>query len=224
VLVPHNVQMRFDWTDLRVFLYACDTGSMTEAASCSNLTLAAVSSRIRGLEESIGILLLRRHARGVVATAAGEALARHARLLFHQLDALRRDVAPSGPLGIANTVVLANSSAMARPLSRAVAERLGADPLVLIASPEHVLARRDAIHFEEALSYDWVGWGEASALHTHLLIRAYQAGVALKGESERPFCRRRSRACRARLRCKRASAGVVAPTRSRPTNCDRGGG
>jgi len=90
VLVPHNVQMRFDWTDLRVFLYACDTGSMTEAASCSNLTLAAVSSRIRGLEESIGILLLRRHARGVVATAAGEALARHARLLFHQLDALRR--------------------------------------------------------------------------------------------------------------------------------------
>ena len=106
MLVPHNVQMRFDWTDLRVFLHACDTGSMTEAASCSNLTLAAVSSRIRGLEESIGILLLRRHARGVVATAAGEALARHARLLFHQLDALRRDVAPSGPLGIANTVVL----------------------------------------------------------------------------------------------------------------------
>ena len=61
-----------------------------------------------------------------------------------------------------------------------VAERLGADPLVLIASSEHVLAGRDAIHFEEALSYDWVGWGEASALHTHLLMRAYQAGVALK--------------------------------------------
>jgi DNA-binding transcriptional LysR family regulator len=218
--------MRFDWTDLRVFLHACDTGSMTEAASRSSLTLAAVSARIRGMEESAGVSLLRRHARGVVATAAGHALARHARLLFHQLDALRRDVAPPGPLGIASAVVLANSSAMARPLSRVIGDvlggqvglrvlaresssevtvhalhagtahvglvtdavnteglltaRLGVDPLVLVASPAHVLAARDAIHYEEALSYDWIAWGEASALHTHLLIRAYQVGAALK--------------------------------------------
>ena len=209
----------------RVFLYACDAGSMTEAARCSNLTLAAVSARIRGLEDSAGVSLLRRHARGVVATAAGHALARHARLLFHQLDALRRDVAAPGSLGMASSVVLANSSAMARPLSRVIgdvldshaglrllaresssevtvhalhagtadvglvtdavntdgliAARLGADPLVLVASPGHALARRDAIHFEEALSYDWVGWGEDSALHTHLLMRAYQAGMGL---------------------------------------------
>lgn len=226
MLVPHNAWMRFDWTDLRVFLCACDTGSMTEAANRSSLTLAAVSARIRGLEESIGVLLLRRHARGVIATAAGEALARHARLLFHQLDAMRRDVAPPGVPGIAATVVLANSSAMARPLSRVigdvlachiglrvlaresssevtvhalhagtadvgivtdavntdglVAQRLGADPLVLVASSGHVLARRDAVHFGEALSHDWVGWGEDSALHTHLLMRAYQSGMALK--------------------------------------------
>lgn len=218
--------MRFDWTDLRVFLYACETGSMTEAASCSNLTLAAVSARIRGLEESAGISLLRRHARGVVATAAGDALARHARLLLHQLDALRRDVAAPGPPGVASAVVLANSSAMARPLSRVIGDvlgshsglrvvvressseltvhalhagtadvglvtdsvkadglvtaRLGADPLVLIASPGHVLAARDAIRFEESLSYDWVAWGEATALHTHLLMRAYQVGATLK--------------------------------------------
>lgn len=232
MLAPHNARMRFDWTDLRVFLNACDSGSMTEAASRSNLTLAAVSARIRGLEESVGVSLLRRHARGVVATAAGQALARHARLLFHQLDALRRDVAPPGPADIASTVVLANSSAMARPLSRVigdvlgchaglrvvaresssevtvhalhagtahvglvtdavntdglVAERLGPDPLVLIASPGHVLAARDTIHFEEALSHDWVGWGEASALHTHLLMRAYQAGAGLKVKASVP--------------------------------------
>lgn len=225
--------MRFDWTDLRVFLNACDSGSMTEAANRSNLTLAAVSARIRGLEESVGVSLLRRHARGVVATAAGHALARHARLLFHQLDALRRDVAPPGPSDrSAGTVVLANSSAMARPLSRVigdvldgqagwrvmaresssevtvhalhagtadvglvsdavntdglVAERVGPDPLVLIVSPGHVLAARDTIQFEEALSHDWVGWGEASALHTHLLMRAYQAGAALNVKASVP--------------------------------------
>lgn len=223
---PHNARMRFDWTDLRVFLHACDTGSMTEAANRSSLTLAAVSARIRGLEQSAGISLLRRHARGVVPTAAGLALARHARLLFHQLDALRRDVATPGAPGMASAVVLANSSAMARPLSRVIGDvlrshaglrivaressseatvhalhagtadvglvtdsvktddlvtaRLGADPLVLIASPGHALASRDAIRFEESLAHDWVGWGEASALHTHLLMRAYQAGATLK--------------------------------------------
>lgn len=199
---------------------------MTGAASCSNLTLAAVSARIRALEESIGIPLLRRHARGVVATAAGEALARHARLLFQQLDTLRRDVSPMGAPTREDTVVLANSSAMARPLSRVigdvlgshpgsrllaresssevtvhalhagaadvglvtdavntdglVAEQLGPDPLVLIAPSGHMLAARDAIRFEESLSYDWVGWGETSALHTHLVMKAYQAGAALK--------------------------------------------
>ena len=116
--------MRFDWTDLRVFLYSCETGSMTEAASCSNLTLAAVSARIRALEDCVGVLLLRRHARGVLPTAAGEALARHARLLFHQRDALRRDFAGSGAPQAAGTVLLANSSALARPLYRVIGDVL----------------------------------------------------------------------------------------------------
>lgn len=218
--------MRFDWTDLRVFLHACDAGSMTQAADRSNLTLAAVSARIRALEDSAGVLLLRRHARGVAATPAGEALARHARLLFHQLDALRRDVVPAGLPGTADTLVLANSSAMARPLARVIGnvlgrhaggrvvaresssevtvhalhagtahvglvsdavdtqglagEILGADPLVLLAPPGHALARRGPVRFEEALSHEWVGWGEDSALHTHLAVRACRAGAALK--------------------------------------------
>jgi DNA-binding transcriptional LysR family regulator len=199
---------------------------MTEAARCSNLTLAAVSARIRGMEESIGIPLLRRHARGVVVTAAGEALARHARLLFHQLDSLRRDIAGSSGPPAPETVVLANSSAMGRPLSGVIAEvlclypasrivarerssevtvhalhagaadvgivtdavntdglfveRLGPDPLVLIAPCGHVLAARGTIRFEEALSHEWIGWGESSALHTHLAMRAYQANAALR--------------------------------------------
>lgn len=198
---------------------------MTQAADRASLTLAAVSARIRGLEESTGVALLRRHARGVVATAAGEALARHARLLIHQLDAMRRDVAAASADGALATVVLANSSGMARPLSRVigdvlgshagsrvlaresssevtvhalhagtadvglvsdavntdglVTQRLGADPLVLVAPPAHALAVRGPVRFEDALSHDWVGWGEAGALHTHLVMRAWQAGSAL---------------------------------------------
>lgn len=205
---------------------------MTEAAGRSHLTLAAVSARIRALEEDAGILLLRRHARGVAPTAAGAALARHARLLFHQLDAMRRDVVPQGRPGTGGTIVLANSSAMARPLARVigdvlgrhtgqrvlaresssevtvhallagtadvglvtdavnteglVAEELGADPLVLVASKDHALAGRGAVDFEEALAHDWIGWGEAGALHTHLVMRAWRAGAALKMRASIP--------------------------------------
>ena len=86
--------MRFDWTDLRAFLHACETGSMTATARRAHLTLAAVSARIRALEDQVGAPLLERHARGVTVTASGAAFARHARALLHQLSAMRRDFAP----------------------------------------------------------------------------------------------------------------------------------
>ncbi|MDB5880833.1 MAG: LysR family transcriptional regulator [Ramlibacter sp.] len=205
---------------------------MTQAANRSHLTLAAVSARIRTLEASVGSPLLRRHARGVVPTPAGEALARHARLLVHQLDLARREVAPSRSSEIAQAIVLANSSAMSRPLARVLdqvlgahaglrvclresssevtvhalhagaadvglvtdavntdgllTQRLGCDPLVLVASADHPLAGHEAIGFEEALPYDWVGWGEDSALHTHLIMQACEAGMPLKVRASIP--------------------------------------
>lgn len=120
--------MRFDLTDLRVYLEACGTGSMTEAAARCSLTLAAVSARIRALEGEAGTPLLLRHARGVRPTPAGEALARHARLVLHQAEALRRDLAPR-PSGQERPVILlANSSSLLRPLHRAVAEVAQAHP------------------------------------------------------------------------------------------------
>lgn len=119
--------MRLDWTDLRVFLHACETGSMTQAARRAHLTLAAVSARLRDLEAATGVPLLRRHARGVAPTPAGEALARHALVVLRQLDTLRRDIAPGAPPP-ADLVLLANSSALARPLYPVLAAFLAAHP------------------------------------------------------------------------------------------------
>lgn len=131
--------MRFDWTDLRVFLHVCDAGSMTGAAARCHLTLAAVSARIRSLEESSGIVLLERRARGVAVTAAGEVLAAHARLVFDQLLRLERDLLNARSSLARPTVLLANSSALspARPLADVLAQVQAADgrPVLVRESP-----------------------------------------------------------------------------------------
>ncbi|HSW17590.1 MAG TPA: LysR family transcriptional regulator [Ramlibacter sp.] len=113
--------MRFDWTDLRIFLHVCEAGSMTGAATRCHLTLAAVSARILNLEETNGITLLRRLPRGVAPTPAGEILAAHARLVFDQIQRLEHDLAHGLGASERPWVVLANSSALARPLVEAVA-------------------------------------------------------------------------------------------------------
>jgi DNA-binding transcriptional LysR family regulator len=214
--------MRFDLTDLRVFLHACEGGSMTEAAERSHLTLAAVSARIGALEDRSGVTLLNRHRRGVSTTAAGALLARHAGVVFHQLAILQKDLDPSAAPLARPIVLLGNSSALCRPLAGLLTSLLdehpsaritvresgseitvhalhmgaaeiglisdasntqgltsidlGPDPLCLIAPPGHPLAAPSSVHFHDVLTHEWIGWGEGSALHTHLAMRAFQAG------------------------------------------------
>ena len=114
--------MRFDWTDLQVFLHVCDAGSMTRAAERCHLTLAAVSARIRALEDANGLVLLHRRARGVAPTEAGEVLAGHARLVFEQVQRLERDLLETQGAAPRPAVLLANSAALARPLADAIAD------------------------------------------------------------------------------------------------------
>lgn len=213
--------MRFDWTDLQVFLQVCEAGSMTAAGERCHLTLAAVSARIRSLEESNGIVLLQRRPRGVVPTAAGEVLARHARTVLEQVQRLERDLLHARHPCAPGLVLLANSAALARPLAPALADMaacgatvlvrespseatvqalrsgaadvgivsdavetrglvsrvLGPDPLVLVVARDHALAGRASLRFGQALAQPWIGWGEHSALSTHLLMRAAALGV-----------------------------------------------
>ncbi|OZI63332.1 LysR substrate-binding domain-containing protein [Bordetella genomosp. 11] len=84
--------MHFDLTDLRLFLHTTDSGSITAGAARSHLALASASARLRGLEASLGTALLTRGRRGVQLTAAGHALAYHARSLLRHVDRMQEDL------------------------------------------------------------------------------------------------------------------------------------
>ena len=66
--------MRFDLTDLRLFLHVAEAGSITGGAERAGLSLAAASERIQGMEAALGVVLLDRLRRGVRPTPAGRAL------------------------------------------------------------------------------------------------------------------------------------------------------
>ncbi|HZY16172.1 MAG TPA: LysR substrate-binding domain-containing protein [Ramlibacter sp.] len=84
--------MHFSLVDLRLMVRIADTSSITRAAEASHLSLSAVSTRIKGLEESVGAGLLHRTSQGVTLTAPGQAIVRHARLVLAQLEHMRADL------------------------------------------------------------------------------------------------------------------------------------
>jgi DNA-binding transcriptional LysR family regulator len=132
--------MHFGWTDLQIFLHVCEAGSMTAAAARCHLTLAAVSARIRGLEEASGIVLLERGPRGVTPTVAGAVLAGHARLVFDQVRRLERDLLHAREVPVRPLVILANSAGLARPWAPALAQ-LQPAPVLVRESPSEVTVR-----------------------------------------------------------------------------------
>lgn len=60
---------------LRAFAALAETGSFTAAGDALNVSHAAVSQQVRGLEDRLGTRLVRREGRGVRLTADGERLA-----------------------------------------------------------------------------------------------------------------------------------------------------
>jgi len=78
--------MRFDLTTLKLFISVIDHGSITRAAEREHIVPSAASKRIADLEAQLGVALLVRQHAGVVPTAAGEALVRHAREVIKTLD------------------------------------------------------------------------------------------------------------------------------------------
>jgi DNA-binding transcriptional LysR family regulator len=94
----------------------------------ANLALASASARIKGLEADLGVALLKRRRRGVELTAAGEALREHARLIMHNVEIMRGDLAGFASGIRASVHLLANTSGLSEHLPKALAAFLREHP------------------------------------------------------------------------------------------------
>ena len=120
--------MRFDLTDLRLFLHVVESGSITHGAEKANMALPSASARLRGMEEVIGLPLLERGRRGVEPTPAGLTLAHHARLVLRQIEAMHGELGEFSAAMRAQVTLLANITAMTEYLPGKLATYLAAHP------------------------------------------------------------------------------------------------
>jgi DNA-binding transcriptional LysR family regulator len=132
--------VRFDMTDMRLFLSVVECGSLTQGARMMHLALASVSERIAGMEEALGVPLLERNRRGVVTTAAGEALFRHARSILDQVEQMRGELRTYAT-GLKGRIrLLSNTAAMAAFLPPQVCRFLKRHPDLSIDLEEQTSA------------------------------------------------------------------------------------
>jgi DNA-binding transcriptional LysR family regulator len=113
--------VRFDLVDLQLFIAVADSRSITRGALHVHLALASASARIKGLEAALDVALLKRGRRGVELTAAGESLLDHARIIIHNVDAMRGDLAAYASGTKASVHLLANTSGLSEHLPKALA-------------------------------------------------------------------------------------------------------
>ena len=120
--------MRFDLVDLYLFVAVADSGSITHGAMRAHLALASASARIKGLEAALGVALVKRRRRGIELTAAGESLRDHARLIMHNVEMMRGDLAAYASGVRASVHLLANTAGLSEHLPKALAGFLREHP------------------------------------------------------------------------------------------------
>ncbi|SFL48366.1 LysR substrate-binding domain-containing protein [Methylorubrum salsuginis] len=116
--------MRFDLVDLNLFRHVVEAGSITHGAERANLALAAASTRIRAMEDSLGAALLVRGRQGVSPTQAGRTLLTHTRELLAQIERMQGDLSVFAGGAVGQIRVLSNTNALTEFLPEALSAYL----------------------------------------------------------------------------------------------------
>ena len=128
--------MRYDLTDLKLFIYIGETSNLTRAAEKIFLSLPAASARVKNLEDSLKVRLLNRQATGVTMTPAGEVLYKYAKSVFQQLEQMHNEMQPFSEGVKGRLRVLANASSTYSFMTEVLAHFLQENPDVDIELEE----------------------------------------------------------------------------------------
>lgn len=113
-----------NFSQLQSFVAVADTGSFTEAAYALDMTQSAVSHALSALEGELGVTLLERNRKGVVAlTAVGQAIIPHVRTLLAQREAIEQEAKAAqgetaGKLRLGSMLSIVSPDLLARVLTR----------------------------------------------------------------------------------------------------------
>lgn len=134
---------RIDFVTLKLFCAIAQSGSITKGASECHLALSAASRRISELEETVGLMLLDRSAKGVTLTPAGHAVMQHSLRLFQGFEQFSNELNEFSKGSKGHVRLWANMSSLTEFLPSALASFL----------KEH---REIQVEVEEQLSGDIV--------------------------------------------------------------------
>jgi DNA-binding transcriptional LysR family regulator len=120
--------VRFDISDLRIFVNVVQAGSITHGAERSNRAVASISARIKEMEAEMGTPLLMRGRAGVVPTEAGKKLLSHGYRLLNEVQRMNDELSEYGNRGKSFVKLHSNTVALYEFLQEPLARFLIAHP------------------------------------------------------------------------------------------------
>src|SRR4051812_20536057 len=143
---------------MRVLREVAVRGSFSAAAEALSFTQSAVSQQIAALEREAGTVLVRRNARGVRLTEAGEALVRHADAILARLDEAEAELEAIAGVrgGRLRLSAFESAAASLMPLSIAAfrAAHPGVELSLIISEPEDAFPLLRSGEIDLALGYE----------------------------------------------------------------------
>ena len=128
--------MRYELTDLRLFLAIAEAKSLSGGANAVHLTASSASYRLKNLEFAMGVPLFKREARGMELTPEGDFVLKHVRSLLAGVERMHGEVSGFAS-GLKGSVKLfANSSSLNGFIVPSLSRFLSANPNVNILLEE----------------------------------------------------------------------------------------
>ncbi|MES2972506.1 MAG: LysR family transcriptional regulator [Pseudomonadota bacterium] len=130
--------IRFDISDLRIFVNVVQAGSITHGAERSSRAVASISARIKEMEAEMGTPLLMRGRGGVVPTEAGKKLLGHAWRLLGEFQRMNDELSEYSSRGKSFVKLYSNTVALYEYLKDPLARFLIDNPATTLTIEEVV--------------------------------------------------------------------------------------